>query len=68
MECDRLNNFIIWTLALFVIADAFILYAEIRKQHCDKIAEKESNTEIQEMKDAIEELKNEIKELKSIQK
>lgn len=68
MECDRLNSFIIWTLALFVIADGLVLYAEIRKQRCDKIAEKESNTEIQEIKDAIEELKNEIKNLKSIQK
>ncbi|WIW71856.1 hypothetical protein [Anaerosinus gibii] len=67
MDCDRLNGFIIWTLALLVIADGLVLYAEIRRQRCDKIAEKESNTEIQEMKDAIEELKNEIKNLKSIQ-
>ncbi len=67
MDCDRLNGFIISTLALLVIADGLVLYAEIRRQRCDKIAEKESNTEIQEMKDAIEELKNEIKNLKSIQ-
>ena len=60
MNCNHLNCFIIWTLALFVIADAFILYAEIKKQRCDKIAEKESAAEIQEIKEAIKKLEKEI--------
>lgn len=65
MDCNHLNGFIIWSLALLAIGDLLILYAEMRRQHCDRIAEKEKAAELNEMKDTIQKLQQEIENLKT---
>lgn len=65
MSCDRLNGFIIWSLTLLAIGDLFILYAEMKRQCCDKITEKDREAEIDKMKQEIEILQQEINNLKS---
>lgn len=64
MDCKHLNGFIIWSLVLLVIGDLLILYTEIKRQQCDRVAEKEKMDELNEMKDAIQTLKLEIEHLK----
>lgn len=65
MDCKHLNGFIIWSLVLLAIGDLLILYAEMKRQQCDRIAEKEKTDELNEMKDAIQKLKREIENLKT---
>ena len=64
MNCDNINKFIVWTLALIIVADILILYAEMQTQNCDKVSEQELEDTLTELKEEIKNLKEEIELLK----